>query len=240
MTVWSGEDGRRAFELAFTVLGLAACTICLLRPLLVSSQRRAWLLLGAAVATGIVSNCLVGWDSLLGLGPLRGIGLALGLVAYLLAVRALLLLVEQRMGRLPMAAWLDGITAALVLEAAIALAFLQPVEAALELRGAAAAIDFIYPVGDLLLVALVAGAAARGGWRLEGWGTILIGIAVLRVRRQRSGGGRGTRRLPARRAPRARPGSLGAWMLASAAWRPAPPRPEPAALTRPGARHLRR
>ena len=228
LTVWSGEDGRRTFELAFTVLGLAACAIGLLRPLLVSFRRRAWLLLGAAVTTGIVSNCLVGWDALIGLGPLRGVGLALGLVAYLLAVRALLLLVEQRMGRLPMAAWLDGITAALVLEAAIALAFLQPVEAALELRGAAAAIDFIYPVGDLLLVSLVAGAAARGGWRLEGWGTILLGIACVAFADslQAAAVARGAYL----------PGGLpelgwllGAWMLASAAWRPAPPRPEPAA-----------
>jgi len=227
-TLLTGEGGRPWFEAAFAVLGLAACAVCLLRPLRVESRRRPWSMLAGAVTLAILSNCCVGWAALYDLDALRAVGLFLGLLGYLVAVRALLLLVEDRMGRLPMAAWLDGLAGALVLEAAIALSFLSPVEEALEREGAGAAIDFVFPLVGLLLVALVAGAAARGGWRLRGWGMILLGVSCFAFGDS----------LQAAAVARDGylPGGLpelgwllGAWALAAAAWQPVPARPEPTA-----------
>jgi two-component system cell cycle response regulator len=225
-TMWAGESGRSPFEATFTVAGIGAAVVCALRPALVESRRRAWTMLAAAVGAAVAANCLVGWDALVGLGPLRAVGLGLGISALLLAVRALLLLVEERMGSLTPVAWLDGMTGALVLEAAIALAFLHPVELAVEQQGAWSSIDYIWPAADLLVVGLVAGAAARAGWRLEGWGTILFAVSCFAF---------GDSLQAAALARDAYlPGGLpelgwlaGAWALAAAAWRPMPPRPDP-------------
>lgn len=89
------------------------------------------------------------------------------LAFYPLAYACVVLLLRTRVRRWHVPTWLDGVIASCGLGAvAIAVVF-QAVLVRGEGNAAAAATALAYPVGDLLLLVLLAGALAAMGWRAK-------------------------------------------------------------------------
>jgi diguanylate cyclase (GGDEF)-like protein len=88
------------------------------------------------------------------------------------------LLSRQRVGHFTAAGWIDGITAALA-TSALGVALLAPALVGLT-RGDTAAVmtNLAYPLGDLILIAFVAGAIVVSGLRGAG-ALILIGLGLV-------------------------------------------------------------
>ena len=147
--------------------GAAVCGLCGARALLVRRERAAWAVLAVALAM-YVAGALVWalWLEELQPPPFPSIADALWLAIYPGGYVAMGLLLRGRMRRFPVSVWLDGLLAGFVV-AAVGIALIHGVVAA-GLEGtsaAAAATNLAYPLGDVLLVGLVAGAFALGGWR---------------------------------------------------------------------------
>ena len=87
---------------------------------------------------------------------------------------------EQR--RLPAGVWLDGIIAGGGLAALGAAIVFGPVLASASGSRLAVATELAYPIGDLLLAALVVGVLALRGWRIDRtWGLLGGGFLLLAV-----------------------------------------------------------
>jgi hypothetical protein len=168
-------------------------------------------------------NALTGWAPV-GLHVPEAVSVALAVVAFVLSITGLGLMIAARPGRLPLAAALDGMTAALVIQAVAGLILLAPVRH--ELRDGLGLVVVLYPLGDVLLMGLVAAVVAHGGVRRDPWTLALAGLVAMTVGDSAS--------LPTsiagahHHAGVADLGWLaGTWLLAAAAWSPdAPARTE--------------
>jgi two-component system, cell cycle response regulator len=136
---------------------LAAAAACLARGALVREDRAAWLVLGVGLlswAAGEIywSAALAGLDD----PPYPSPADALYLLFYPCAYVAVALLVsrrrEHRTGR-----WLDGLVAALAVSALGSALVLPPIVADSTGSTAAIATNLAYPLGDLLVLAFLAG-----------------------------------------------------------------------------------
>jgi diguanylate cyclase (GGDEF)-like protein len=84
--------------------------------------------------------------------------------------------------RVPAGVWLDGIIAGAGLAAVGAAVVFRPVLASTSGNAVAVTTELAYPVGDLLLAALVVGLLALRGWRLDrAWGLLGGGFVLLAV-----------------------------------------------------------
>ena len=217
----AGALGDVGFQVALTVLLLVGSGLVLVRGVLRASSRRGWLALGAALAAGMTGNALTGWAEI-GLHVPDALGVALGAAAFALSILGVAFMLADRPSRLPLGAALDGMTGALVAQAVIALILLAPVKDALQ--DGFDVVVLLYPLGDVLLMGLVA-ASSRRPRRLA------PGLLVREPRR--------ARRDDDRRLRRARQSILGehvhggaadmgwlvgTWLLVAAAWSPAPRR----------------
>ena len=88
----------------------------------------------------------------------------------------------RRHRRLPAGVWLDGIIAGLGLAALGAALVVRAGAERPSAATTAVATNLAYPLGDLLLAALVVGVLALRGWRLDrGWALLGFGFLVLCV-----------------------------------------------------------
>ena len=154
---------------------------CLARGVLISQERLAWLMLGSALAldaTGEVYYTLAFGDS--ANPPIPSLADLFYLLYYIGAYAGLVLLVRARTERFSASTWLDGAIAAMTSAALIAALAFEPIaHAATEGDAAAIATNFAYPVGDLILFALVVAALALSGWRPgRAWLLLAIGLAL--------------------------------------------------------------
>jgi diguanylate cyclase (GGDEF)-like protein/putative nucleotidyltransferase with HDIG domain len=228
LLVHSGAIGHVAYQAGLSALLLAGVLLVFVRALRRDGLRRGWVVLSFALFTGMGSVVLIGWEQL-AVSPSQAVRTGLAAAAFLLSISGLAVMLADRPNRMPLGALLDGMTAALVAQAAIAGLLLSPTTA-LTHDGFDAAI-LLYPLGDVLLMGLVGAAVAHGGWRADGWALALAGIVALTVGDSAA--------LAASLSGTYRFGGLadfgwvaGTWLLAVTAWGP-DPKPAPGRWVRP-------
>jgi diguanylate cyclase (GGDEF)-like protein len=205
-------------ELVFGGLAGLACLSIALRPFAVRAERAAWMLLALAIAFNTATEVL----EIPAPGGAAGVaGAVFGIATFPLAIAALILMIRVRLGHLRVIAWLDGMTGAFVVMTILAITILGPAAQA----GHGSSLRLMYPLADVLVLGVVAAASAEDGWRLDGWLTMAVGLAVVTVGDCVSA------------AHSAHPGSwplvaaAALWLaflfiLATSAWGPVPTRPE--------------
>jgi diguanylate cyclase len=155
-----------------------------LRAIRVSAQRNAWAMLALGLALYGLGNVLWAlWISNLRNPPIPSICDALWLTLYPLSYAGIVGLARRyQQPRVSARMWLDGIIAGSGL-AAIGAALVFPQILASTSGGAVArATELAYPIGDLLLAALVVGVLALRGWRVNRtWGLLGAGFLLLAV-----------------------------------------------------------
>ena len=150
-----------AYNIAIVVMGL----VCAARAFSRSDERLGWALIGAGIAVWGLGNAY--WALLLAdQNQFPSLADALWLAFYVLAYAGLALVFRARLPRASLNVWIDGaIAASTVAAVAAALAF-DAVLSATEGRPVAVAVNLAYPIGDIVLLALVVAAIALSGWRL--------------------------------------------------------------------------
>jgi diguanylate cyclase (GGDEF)-like protein len=216
----AGALGDVGFQVALSILLLAGSGLVVARGVLRVSSRRGWLALGAALVAGMSGNALTGWAEI-GLHVPDALGVALGAAAFALSILGVTFMLADRPSRLPLGAALDGMTGALVAQAVIALILLAPVKD--ELRDGFDVVVLLYPLGDVLLMGLVAACVAHGGWRLDFWSVSFAGLVAMTIG---DSGALATSLVGEHvHGGAADMGWLvGTWLLVAAAWGPAPRR----------------
>ena len=152
---------------------------CLARAAAVRHERGAWLLMGLGIAAWTLGDLhytfyLSGLDD----PPFPSVGDAFYLAFYPASFAALLLLLRSRLSGHMRTLSLDGATAALAAAAASAGVLLALVRGETGGSPAAIATNLAYPLGDVLLLALVIGVFALTGWR-PGRAWTLIGAGII-------------------------------------------------------------
>ena len=161
--------------------------MCVARAVLVREERVAWALIGAGLISWSAAD--VYYAAVLGKldePPYPSISDLGWLLFYPAFWAAIVVLMRRRIREFHASLWLDGIVAALGVAACVAALVLPPI-LAMSVQGdpPAVAVNLAYPVGDLLLIALLLGALALTGWRpdrsitLIGIGVLLSGVADL-------------------------------------------------------------
>jgi diguanylate cyclase (GGDEF)-like protein len=178
-----GAEGPIRDWLSSAVYILVAAIVAL-RAIRGSAHPRSW----AAFALGLslygLGNVL--WSFWLGnlkQAPIPSIADGLWLTLYPLSYAGIVgfaRLHGQR--KVPAGVWLDGVIAGTGLAALGAAMVFEPVLASATGGPGAVATELAYPIGDLLLAALVVGVLALYGWRLDRiWGLLGGGFLLLAV-----------------------------------------------------------
>ena len=158
--------------------------IVALRAIRIGSQRRSWALLAVGLALYALGNVL--WSLWLGNlrnPPIPSISDALWLPLYPLSYVGIVGLARLRdRRRVTMGMLLDSIIAGSGLAAVGAALVFHQIAASATGNTAATATELAYPIGDLLLAALVVGVLAMRGWRVNRkWGLLGGGFLLLAV-----------------------------------------------------------
>ena len=179
-----GETIDLLFSRVLYNVGLAAAgLVCIIQGLRRESTRLAWCAIGVGILLWTSGNVywavyIFGNDA----APYPSPADALYLAFYLPTYVGLGLLIRSSHGRLPVAVWLDGLIAALVVAAgAIAIVFHQ----VLKSTGgefAAVATNLMYPLADAVLLAFIVGLLAIGGWRMSRtWALLILGLGLFAI-----------------------------------------------------------
>jgi diguanylate cyclase (GGDEF)-like protein len=175
------EIGPLFSRFAHDVVLVAAALVCLARTLRVrGSERLAWALIGAGVLAwsfGEIYYTAVLWTN--PAPPVPSPADAGYLLFPPLAVAGALVLLKARNRGVPRRLWVDGLAAALgVAAVSAAIVFETALEYA-EGAPLAVATSLAYPLVDLVLLGIAAGALAGTGWRLDRtWMLLAIGVAT--------------------------------------------------------------
>src|SRR5207247_5689319 len=137
---------------------------CGLRAFGLRAERAAWLLLTAGIGAWTLGDII--FDFAYGAEPpFPSVADAFYLAFYPCCYVALALLVRERVSRFNRSLWLDGATAALASAALGAAVLFEVVLEHTHGSAAVVATNLAYPIGDLLLLALVVGVFAVTGWQ---------------------------------------------------------------------------
>ncbi len=162
---------------------VSAGLACLLRARSAEPERSAWLAIAAAVLCWAASE--IYWTAFLthDASPPYPSPADVGYLAfYPLAAAGLYLLVRARTGELDWRLWMDGLIAALGTAALGAALVFEFVAARAEGSPIQVATTLAYPLGDILMLALVVGIVALTRWRPgRTWALLLAGLAALVV-----------------------------------------------------------
>ena len=166
------------------VVYILVAAIVALRAVRDRTQRRSWALFAAGLSLYGLGNVLWSvWIGRLSTPPIPSISDGLWLTLYPLSYLGIVgfaRLDGQR--RLPAGVWLDGVIAGGGLAALGATLVFGPILAAAKGSSLAVATELAYPIGDLLLAALVVGVLALRGWRVNRtWGLLGGGFLLLAV-----------------------------------------------------------
>src|SRR5918996_3064176 len=163
----------------YNAAGVAAALACLLRAALVPRDRLAWALIAAGAASTAAAD--IYWSAELAdlkRVPYPSIADALYLAYYPLIAAGLLVYARSRVERLRLGAVLDSAIAALG-AATLAAVLLGPALADFSAKNPwRIIVNAAYPVGDLVLLACVAGAVVLIGWRRE-WLLLAAGVIAI-------------------------------------------------------------
>ena len=147
-------------------LTFAAGAICITRGVVVDEERAAWLMMGVGLVAWGAGEVV--WTLALADDPdppYPSVADILYLSFYPASYAALLLLARSRTDTFRSSLWLDGAIAALTVAALIATLAFQPIVDATSGGPTEIAVNLAYPVGDLLLLALVVAVFGLNGWR---------------------------------------------------------------------------
>jgi len=167
----------------FSALPLIAATVCLMRARAVATERASWVLIAAGML--LWAGGSIYWSAFLkqlAAAPYPSPADALYLGFYPACYVALMLLAKPRVRGISSSVWMDGLIAMLAVSA-IGTAFVIPSIVDTSGNTAVVATNLAYPLGDLLLIALVVGGFALTSWRpgrawaLIGGGLILFAVA---------------------------------------------------------------
>lgn len=191
----AGMVGHAAFNLGgsglddffikwiYNVVLLGSAGICLSRGALVREERAAWLVLGMSLliwAAGNIYFTVALYDAQQ--VPIPSWSDAGWLAFYPGAYVSLVLLMRSRLTGLGSSLWLDGLIGALAMASVGAAFVLRTVLDTIGGDPVSVAIALAYPLLDLLLVALAAGALGMARWRLgRAWFFLITGFALFGV-----------------------------------------------------------
>lgn len=168
----------------FSGLVVASSAICIVRAVLIREARLPWAIIGAGMGSWALGS--IYWSVFvkdLEAPPYPSPADFLYLGFYPAAYAALVLLARKRLQGIGLSVWLDGLVGMLAI-GALGAAFVVPAVGA-DTGGSPAVVitNLAFPVGDLLLIALMAGMFALRGWRpgaawlLVGAGLVLLALA---------------------------------------------------------------
>jgi diguanylate cyclase (GGDEF)-like protein len=161
---------------------ILVAAIVALRAIKVEGQRGPWALFALGLSLYALGNVLWSfWIGTLTNAPIPSICDALWLTLYPMSYAGIVGIARVRgQRRLPAGVWLDGIIAGAGLSAVGAALVFHPILASATGSSAAVATELAYPIGDLLLAALVVGVLALRGWRVNRvWGLLGGGFLLL-------------------------------------------------------------
>ena len=161
---------------------LASAVLCLLRAVLVRRERAGWAFLAAALLAWSAGE--IYWtlspDSAESTGP--GLSDWLELSFYPLSYVAIVLMVRSRLRGASARLWLDGVLGALGAACVAAVFLFEPLIGASAEPGTLLLTDVAYPIGDLLLLAVVVGVFGLTGWRPgRSWTVIGAGFVATAI-----------------------------------------------------------
>jgi two-component system, cell cycle response regulator len=170
-------DGHFFDRWLYEGLEAGAAGGCLARAAFGKTERAAW------TAFGLALLFTTGGDVVYDFGyggnpPFPSPADALYLSFYPGCYLGIVLLVRQRISRFNPSLWLDGLTAALAAGAVGASALLEVVVSSTHGRPIVVLTNLSYPLGDILLLALVVFVCVITGWR-PGRSWALIGLALI-------------------------------------------------------------
>jgi len=159
---------------------LIASGLCLAHALVRRRGRTVVLMLGLAVLSWSIGDLVLAVESSGGATPpTPSLADAFYLSSYPLSYAGLMLLVREQVTRLRLANWLDGVLVGLGAAALCATFAFHGILRMAGGGGAEVATNLAYPIGDLLLVALVLGGSALlRGRRSASWLLLAAGFAV--------------------------------------------------------------
>ena len=159
-----------------------APVLCLWRALRVPQERTAWLLIGLGLLSFVAGDSY--WNlelNELASPPEPSWADAGYLLFYPLAGIGLFLQIRHAAGRFPQGFVLDWIIGGLAIVAIMAATVFPDVLSASGGDFAQVAVNLAYPIGDLLLLALLVGAVQLNGWRPRGVWALFAGGLLLVV-----------------------------------------------------------
>ncbi|HEV3001247.1 MAG TPA: diguanylate cyclase [Solirubrobacteraceae bacterium] len=167
-------------EWVYNGLMVGAALACVLRGVLRPTDRVAWLLLGAGALAWSAGDL---YYSLVLAGeaepPLPSVSDALFLSFYPAAYAALALMVRRNVREFHASLWVDAVLGALAVSAVAAALLYDAVTLGIGGDAMGVVTLLAYPVGDVLLLALVTGLLALTGWRPGAtWGIIGAALAL--------------------------------------------------------------
>jgi diguanylate cyclase (GGDEF)-like protein len=167
----------------FSGMILAAGGMCAARALLVENDRLPWgVLAGGMLSWGLASVYWSLWLKHLAAPPYPSISDGLYLAFYPAAYIALMLLAMRNLRSIGPSVWLDGLIGMSAV-GAVGVAFVVPSVVA-DTGGSTAVVvtNLAYPLGDLLLIALVVGVFALTSWRPgRNWLLISGGLGLMAI-----------------------------------------------------------
>ncbi|OBA93050.1 hypothetical protein A5662_20400 [Mycobacteriaceae bacterium 1482268.1] len=164
----------------YPALSIGAAVIVFWRVLSARAERVPCLLIGVGMASAGIGDAVYAaqesTDQMLSAAD------PFYLAFYPFLYAGLLVLMRQRLKRVPTSLRLDALICALTLGAVAVAVATGPVEAALRGQPATVLVGLAYPVGDLLLLALTAGMLPILGWRAEiRWSLLVVSFMIYAI-----------------------------------------------------------
>ena len=180
-----GALGREGPIGAWLPIGVSVAALagCVIRAITVADDRGAWAMFATAIGVWTLGSiyfelAVRGLD----LGPDPTLADACHVAFYPLCYLGMVQLVRRRVTRFASALWLDGLIGALAVGSVAAGIVLPP---ALDEPGdglASLVLRLVFPLGDMLLLAFVAGVMALNGWRPgRAWGVFGAAFGTLAI-----------------------------------------------------------
>ena len=152
--------------------------MCLVAAARARHNRAAWLLVATALVLWAIGDTL--WSLRGDPDAVTSISDVFWLAWYPLIVAALVLLVRDRVPGFELHRWIDGVVVMLVVATPWVALFLQPAAEHSSANTLADAVDFAYPLGDVVVVGATLGVLALMGWRAGPmWTALCAGFATL-------------------------------------------------------------
>jgi two-component system, cell cycle response regulator len=165
----------------YNALLFAGAGFCLWRAAAIPQERSAWLVVGLAIVSWTAADIV--WTAFYAddpNAPYPSIADALWLAWYPASIVMLGLLVRSRLRGARVSLWLDGLIGAVATTALAAAVAYGPVihEGGAGDLSAAVLTGLAYPVGDLILLGVVAAVFGLSGWR-PGRAWIVLGVGLV-------------------------------------------------------------